>query len=344
MKAYSVDFVGELALFKKNDANDMVHISYNFIHKPILLGMFGSILGYSGYSKTVDVSEIAKSVNDKINKLIYVIGKNDKLTKTISTKIEEIIYLLSKLKEKIRLELYKSKIDNILNQLQKSKLDFKELKKMQLPSLEINVARSYPDYYLTLKDVKLAIYPMYEKPLKKVINGFNDSSGFSNSGIKGGATWQISEQIMIGNPNIRFRVFILGEKNREVLRKLKERLKRYETEYPLYFGKNEFFAHYENYQEYDVEPLEQGNKYRFHSLIVESKISRKEISFDDFDPFEINSNEGLSVYENLPYDLDEMGFYKKDLFMLSQKEFYIKEKSGFYNLKNKGVTFNVQFI
>jgi len=346
MKAFSVDLVGELALFKKNDANDMTHISYNFIHKPMLLGLFGAIMGIPGYANTVDISTDIKLVNEKINKLMNEISNKDKLTKGIFTKVENLLELLSRLKKNISLQKYRDKIALIIAKLSEKKSNLTMLKTMKLSNLEIHIARSFPDYYLKLKDIKLAIQPMYKKPLKKIINGFNDSSGFSNKGIKGGATWQISEQIMLGEPEIRYRVFILDYENIDILKQLKGKLKKHETEYPLYFGKNEFFAHYENFREYNLEALEKDKKYKFDSLVLESKITAKQISFDDFDPFDFNSNSGLSIYENLPFDFDEMGFYKKDLFLLSQKEFSLKDNNQFYRVidTKTGENFNVQFI
>jgi len=178
MNVFSVDFVGELALFKKNDANDMVHISYNYIHKPVVLGMLGAILGKSGYSKS---------------------GKG-----------------------------------------------------------------KMPQFYNDLKDLKIAIIPHYEKPLKKVITGFNNASGMGSDN----GTWQVKEQILVGEPEIRYTVIVKANEVPE----LQNRLKSYETKYPIYYGKNEFFAHYENYREYGSKELSEG-EYRINSLLRKSAIS-----------------------------------------------------------------------
>ena len=111
MKAFSVDFVGELALFKKNDANDMIHISYNFIHKPMLLGIFGAILGIPGYAKSVDVSKNIKTANEMLCKLMAEIKKEEKLTKKIKIKILNLLEILNQLRENVGLETYQKKID-----------------------------------------------------------------------------------------------------------------------------------------------------------------------------------------------------------------------------------------
>lgn len=49
MKGFSFKICGDMAFFKKNDANDIAFVSYNFIHKPAVLGIFGAILGMKGY-------------------------------------------------------------------------------------------------------------------------------------------------------------------------------------------------------------------------------------------------------------------------------------------------------
>jgi CRISPR-associated protein Cas5h len=264
MKVFSVDLAGDFAFFKKNDFNDMVYISYNFIHKPVLLGILGAIIGLSGYSKS---------------------GKGNN-----------------------------------------------------------------PEFYNKLKYIKLSIKPHYTKPLRKAITYFNNSSGLASVSSENiGQTWQIKEQILVGEPRVCYTIFIY-EDGLEEIGKLKKLLKKGETEYPIYFGKNEHFAYYENYKEYDVEQLnveEVKNKgFNIDSLVRESTISFREVNFGDFDPFDVSKNEGFTIYENLPYDFDENGFYKKDVFVLTGRKVFIKnDNDSFYKLYgNKREEFNVQFI
>jgi len=257
VEVFAVDLIGEMALFKKNDANDLVHISYNFIHKPVVLGILGAIVGYSGYSKS---------------------GQ-----------------------------------DNM------------------------------PDYYEKLKNIKIAIAPLYTKPLKKIITGFNNASGMgSDSG-----TWQVKEQVLIGSPEIKYTIFILNDNSQEA-KSIKDNLINRHIEYPIYFGKNEFFAHYEDYKEYQAIPLQKG-EYEIQSLVRKGEndknVKFKDFTFDDFDPFDINTNAGNTIYEYLPYDFDENGFYKKDLFTFTENKLLINNPENFYNLKDEsGRSFNVQFI
>jgi CRISPR-associated protein Cas5h len=256
MWAFSIDLIGELALFKKNDANDMVHISYNFIHKIVVLGMFGAIMGLKGYSKS---------------------GKGKR-----------------------------------------------------------------PEFYEKLKNVKIAIRPHYQKPLKKVVTGFNNASGHANIGDKqDGSTWQVREQVLVGSPNIGYTVYVIDD---ETSKELKDKLSRYETKYPLYFGKNEFFAHYENFTEYEVEAISE-KPVIVNSLFRKGDGEIPKFTFDDFDPLAFNESSGYLVLEQLPYDFDKYGFYMKDLFAWTQNKIRIKGASGFKKLISKeGEPVNVQFI
>lgn len=50
-KLISVDFKSEIGFFKKPDINDGIYLTYNLIPKPVLLGIFGAILGLEGYKQ-----------------------------------------------------------------------------------------------------------------------------------------------------------------------------------------------------------------------------------------------------------------------------------------------------
>lgn len=50
-KIISFDMEGDFGFFRKPDTNDGIQLSYNLIHKPSLLGIFGAILGLDGYRK-----------------------------------------------------------------------------------------------------------------------------------------------------------------------------------------------------------------------------------------------------------------------------------------------------
>lgn len=54
MKALSFEISGKTAIFKKPDVNSYAYFTYNNIHKPALLGIFGAIIGLDGYTKLYD--------------------------------------------------------------------------------------------------------------------------------------------------------------------------------------------------------------------------------------------------------------------------------------------------
>lgn len=51
MDALSFEIGGKTAIFKKPDVNSYAYFTYNNIHKPALLGIFGAIIGLAGYNK-----------------------------------------------------------------------------------------------------------------------------------------------------------------------------------------------------------------------------------------------------------------------------------------------------
>lgn len=48
-KIISVDFFASFGFLKKFDINEDIYLTYNCLHKPALLGIFGAILGLGGY-------------------------------------------------------------------------------------------------------------------------------------------------------------------------------------------------------------------------------------------------------------------------------------------------------
>ena len=51
MKTLRFTLSGKTAFFKKPEVNSYVYFTYGNIHKVALLGIFGAILGYGGYTQ-----------------------------------------------------------------------------------------------------------------------------------------------------------------------------------------------------------------------------------------------------------------------------------------------------
>jgi len=66
MKAISFILNGKTACFRKPDVNVYVYFTYNNIHKPVLLGLLGAIVGLGGYTQLHD-----KNRGLKVGKLGY---------------------------------------------------------------------------------------------------------------------------------------------------------------------------------------------------------------------------------------------------------------------------------
>ncbi|WP_143959478.1 CRISPR-associated protein Cas5 [Litoribacter populi] len=50
-KLISIDLEADFGFLRKPDTNDGIAMSYNMLHKPALLGIFGAVLGLEGYQK-----------------------------------------------------------------------------------------------------------------------------------------------------------------------------------------------------------------------------------------------------------------------------------------------------
>jgi len=65
MEALRFELKGKNAFFKNPEVNSYYYFTYGNIHKPALLGMFGAILGYKGYSeKYEDYPEYYQKLKD----------------------------------------------------------------------------------------------------------------------------------------------------------------------------------------------------------------------------------------------------------------------------------------
>ncbi len=72
MNAISFSLSGKSACFRKPDVNQYAYFTYNNIHKPALLGMFGAILGYGGHiqlhNENREIEQKNKSIKKKADK------------------------------------------------------------------------------------------------------------------------------------------------------------------------------------------------------------------------------------------------------------------------------------
>lgn len=80
-KLISIDLKGDFGFFRKPDANNTVNLSYNMLHKPALLGIFGAIIGLEGYKekgKMPAYFEVLKEIKIGIEPLFHEKGNYQK--------------------------------------------------------------------------------------------------------------------------------------------------------------------------------------------------------------------------------------------------------------------------
>ncbi|MCI1785510.1 MAG: type I-B CRISPR-associated protein Cas5b [Bacteroidales bacterium] len=59
----SFDLKAEMGFFKKPDINDGIYLTYNMLHRPVLLGILGAIAGMKGYKENGVLPEYYKRLN-----------------------------------------------------------------------------------------------------------------------------------------------------------------------------------------------------------------------------------------------------------------------------------------
>jgi len=56
-KLISIDLFADFGMLKKPDTNEPVYLTFNMLHKPALLGIFGAIIGLKGFQKKGELPE-----------------------------------------------------------------------------------------------------------------------------------------------------------------------------------------------------------------------------------------------------------------------------------------------
>lgn len=88
MTLISIDLKSDFGFFKKPDVNDSIYLTYNMIHKPALLGLFGAVLGLEGHKTYGELPAYYKILQKERNLKVGIapIGlgqKNGNFEKTI---------------------------------------------------------------------------------------------------------------------------------------------------------------------------------------------------------------------------------------------------------------------
>ncbi|MXV38203.1 type I-B CRISPR-associated protein Cas5 [Flavobacteriaceae bacterium Ap0902] len=203
-----------------------------------------------------------------------------------------------------------------------------------------------PEYYNKLSDLKIGIAPLNHENgnFSKTSIKYSNTVGYANKG-----TTFLTEELTLIAP--QYRIYLLLDKEVEEQKQLLWNLKNGHTEFIPYFGKNEFTAWWDNYQEYEYEvaQLNEEDKIRIDTLFVKnqtlSENSEEPSAELDFLDFGLdNFNEPPFMYfERLPigfnlqlmqYELTEMVYsnYKIKNVRSMPNIFYLTKENSYVQL------------
>ncbi|MEJ5258057.1 MAG: CRISPR-associated protein Cas5 [Fervidobacterium sp.] len=193
------------------------------------------------------------------------------------------------------------------------------------------------EFYDKLKNFNISIIPFYRKPLKKAIVKYNNSNGLASK--EEGGILQVTEQI-IAEP-VRYRIVVpeldsFTDDERELYFELKESVRKEYSRYPVYLGKNEFLAYFENFGEFELKEVAE-------SEVITNSLVRKndaELVEEEFSLLSVPTY-STTIFEELPVAFDEFGIYKKDIFMLTEKKIKPLKKEHFWKVQGNGTTFYI---
>lgn len=75
MRILKFTLSGKHAMFKKPDVNTYLYFTYGQVHKPVVLGIFGAILGYAGYNQ-MDETSVYPEYYEKLQNIKISIAPN----------------------------------------------------------------------------------------------------------------------------------------------------------------------------------------------------------------------------------------------------------------------------
>lgn len=252
-KLISIDLKSDFGFFRKPDANNTINLSYNMLHKPALLGIFGAIVGLEGYKKKGEI----------------------------------------------------------------------------------------PQYYEEFKDLKVGIEPLdHEKGnFQKTVIKYSNTVGYANNG-----STYLTEEATLIKPS--YRVYVLLKLEHDKQRLLYQYLKEGKAEYLPYFGKNEFSAWWEMFQEYDYQDVEKPlGDFKIRTLFLKQDVIKEQKTVPFFDFMSFWENETPFMYfERLPKDFDTT-LFQYDLGDSVFTTFGLKQSANIGNLYHlTGSEYYVQLL
>ncbi len=210
--------------------------------------------------------------------------------------------------------------------------------------------QEFPEYYEKLRNVPISIC-LNKVPEKQLIK-YNSLNSFADNSEKGNNVI-VAEEILL-NPNYEILLIIDDsiEEQKDILYKLKNNAK---SEFPIYLGKNEFFAVISDINIYSEDSFENENIY-FEEIEKTNKL-KSIVPKDYSSKFQLENPEeilGNSVLDSFSYDIE---FNEKKLKTKQSEVIYFiegakqrsklkfKDNLSLLNLKgNHYFFFNDEFI
>jgi len=177
-----------------------------------------------------------------------------------------------------------------------------------------------PEYYKKLKGLKVSIAPLEENGkiyhengnFSKTIIKYNNTTGLASE--EEGGNLMITEQALVAPA---FKCWIMLNLENETEAKLYNYLKECKAEYLPYLGKNEFSLWWDNFEEYEYEPLSPEGVFQINSLFIKEETVKDGKVNTRFRPGIISSGENKFIYfERLP-----IGYIESPLFQYEYKDF-----------------------
>jgi CRISPR-associated protein Cas5h len=171
-----------------------------------------------------------------------------------------------------------------------------------------------PEYYQKLSGLKVGIAPLEHDSgnFPKTPIKYSNTVGYANKGSN-----FLTEELTLIAP--KYKVYLLLDDTVVEQQKLYKNIKERKAEYIPYFGKNEFTAWWENFEEYQFELaiISVDQKVQIQTLFIKNQIisansetSSAELDFLDFDIVETKENPFM-YFERLPVGFDtELMQYK----------------------------------
>jgi len=168
----------------------------------------------------------------------------------------------------------------------------------------------WPEYYDKLKHLKIGIEPLNSEKgnFQKTTIGYNNTTGFANDD----GNLQITEQVIIA-PS--FRCYLLLDTENADEQTLFERIKKQQSEFLPYLGKNDFSAWWDkdSVKEYNFDTRKPEETFQIKTIFCKKDTTvknEKEDAFVGFDIFNgsLGENEVFFYFEKLPIGFNELLF------------------------------------